>query len=81
MLIKFILDSVLVQDKTYDLAYPRLQTECSNYRMIAEEAYKQLMEIQSRDVLTQSMTLRLGDWLELMEEVRLILIILELTGV
>lgn len=37
--------------------------------MIAEEAYKQLMDISDRDVLSQSQNVRLRDWLELMEEV------------
>ncbi|KAK6191693.1 hypothetical protein SNE40_003312 [Patella caerulea] len=48
----------------------RLQTECAHYRMIAEEAYKQLMEIQDRDILTKSQDFRLKDWLELMEEIK-----------
>lgn len=47
----------------------RLQAECGNYRMIAEEAYKQLVQIQSSDVLSGSMDARLRDWLDLMEEV------------
>ena len=37
--------------------------------MIAEEAYKQLIEIQGRDLLSKSLDVRLRDWLELMEEV------------
>ena len=49
--------------------YVRLQTECSHYRTIAEEAYKHLTDILQRDVLSQSMNVRLTDWLELMEEV------------
>ena len=55
-------------------ASDRLQTECSHYRTIAEEAYKQLTEILSRDVLSQSLNVRLSDWLELMEEVRITLL-------
>ena len=47
----------------------RLQTECSHYRTIAEEAYKHLTDILNKDVLSQSMNVRLTDWLELMEEV------------
>ncbi len=39
--------------------------------MVADEAYKQLMEIKDRDVLSKSQDLRLTDWLDLMEEVRL----------
>ncbi len=49
--------------------FSRLQTECSHYRTIAEEAYKHLTEILQRDVLSQSLNVRLTDWLELMEEV------------
>ncbi|XP_021353306.1 kinesin-like protein KIF27 [Mizuhopecten yessoensis] len=48
----------------------RLQTECSHYKMIADEAYKQLMEIQDRDILSQSQDFRLKDWLDLMEEIK-----------
>ncbi len=51
------------------LLYSRLQTECSHYHMIAEEALKQLTEIQQRDILSQSLNVRLADWMELMEEV------------
>jgi len=49
----------------------RLQTECSHYKIIAEEAYKQLIEIQNKDILSQSQDIRLKDWLDLMEEVSL----------
>ena len=45
--------------------------ECSHYRMIADEAYKQLMEIQGRGILSRSLDVQLRDWLELMEEVGL----------
>ncbi|KAK7479550.1 hypothetical protein BaRGS_00029187 [Batillaria attramentaria] len=48
----------------------RLETECSHYRMIADEAYKQLTEIQGRDILSKSLDVRLKDWLELMEEIK-----------
>ncbi|XP_033751505.1 LOW QUALITY PROTEIN: kinesin-like protein KIF27 [Pecten maximus] len=48
----------------------RLQTECSHYKMIADEAYKQLLEIQDRDILSQSQDFRLKDWLDLMEEIK-----------
>ncbi|VDI28294.1 kinesin family member 4/21/27 [Mytilus galloprovincialis] len=48
----------------------RLQTECSHYKMIAEEAYKQLIEIQNKDILSQSQDIRLKDWLDLMEEIK-----------
>lgn len=37
--------------------------------MIAEEAYRQLTEIQHRDILSKSQDVRLKDWLDLMEEV------------
>ena len=49
----------------------RLEMECSHYRMIADEAYKQLMEIQGRGILSRSLDVQLRDWLELMEEVGL----------
>ena len=55
----------------------RLQTECSHYRTIAEEAYKHLTDILQRDVLSQSMNVRLTDWLELMEEVSYYVVIRE----
>ncbi|KAK3104146.1 hypothetical protein FSP39_024813, partial [Pinctada imbricata] len=48
----------------------RLQTECSHYKMIAEEAYRQLVEIQNRDILSKSQDIRLKDWLDLMEEIK-----------
>ena len=48
----------------------RLQTECDHYRMVAEEAYRHLMDIQDRDILSQSLNVRLRDWLELMEEIK-----------
>lgn len=48
----------------------RLELECSHYRMIADEAYKQLSEIKDRDMMSRSQVLRLGDWLELMEEIK-----------
>ena len=37
--------------------------------MVAEEAWKQLTDIQQRDILSQSQNGKLSDWLELMEEV------------
>ena len=37
--------------------------------MIAEEAYKQFLQIQGRDLLSRSMDGQLKDWLDLMEEV------------
>ena len=47
----------------------RLQTECAHYRMVGDDAYKQLLDIQTRDILSQSQNVRLRDWLDLMEEV------------
>ncbi|GFO31121.1 kinesin-like protein kif27, partial [Plakobranchus ocellatus] len=47
----------------------RLQTECSHYRMVAEEAYKHITDIQGKDMLSRSQDLRLKDWLELLEEI------------
>ncbi|KAL5007225.1 hypothetical protein ScPMuIL_016031 [Solemya velum] len=47
----------------------KLQTECAHYKMIAEEAYKQLIQIQEKDMLSRSQNVRLKDWLDLMEEV------------
>lgn len=46
----------------------KLQTECSHYRMVAEEAYKQFTDIQDRDILSKSQNFRLKDWLDLMDE-------------
>lgn len=54
----------------------RLELECSHYHMIADEAYKQLSEIKDRDLMSRSQVLRLGDWLELMEEVSMIIVYL-----
>ncbi|XP_046571550.1 kinesin-like protein KIF27 [Haliotis rubra] len=48
----------------------RLQTECSHYRMVSEEAYKQLIEIKEREMLSKSQDIRLKDWLDLMEEIK-----------
>ncbi|KAL4224634.1 Kinesin-like protein kif27 [Mactra antiquata] len=48
----------------------RLQKECGNYKMIAEEAYRQFVQIQGKDVLTQSQDGRVKDWLDLMEEIK-----------
>ncbi|RUS90635.1 hypothetical protein EGW08_001632, partial [Elysia chlorotica] len=48
----------------------RLQTECSHYRMVAEEAYKHITDIQGKDMLSRSQELRLKDWLELLEEIK-----------
>ncbi|XP_013410614.1 kinesin-like protein KIF27 isoform X2 [Lingula anatina] len=48
----------------------KLQTECSHYRMIAEEAYRQLTDIQERDILSRSQQFKLRDWLDLMEEIK-----------
>lgn len=47
----------------------RLQVECANYRMIAEEAYKHILDIQERDIVSKSQNLRLKDWMDLLEEV------------
>ncbi|KAH3886113.1 hypothetical protein DPMN_010114 [Dreissena polymorpha] len=48
----------------------RLQTECSNYKMIAEEAYRQFVQIQGGDILSKSQDGRLREWLDLMEEIK-----------
>ena len=37
--------------KALEAKLARLQTECSHYKMIAEEAYKQLLEISQKDLL------------------------------
>ena len=60
----------MLRTNIYDYFPCRIQTECSHYRMIADEAYKHLTDIQQRDILTQSLDGKLGDWLQLMEEVR-----------
>ena len=44
--------------------------------MIAEEAYKQLIEIQNKDILSKSQDVRLKDWLDLMEEVCVTLLVI-----
>lgn len=48
----------------------RLQTECGSYKMIANEAYKQFVQIQGRNVLTKSLDSHIKDWLDLMEEIK-----------
>ncbi|XP_059168452.1 kinesin-like protein KIF27 isoform X2 [Physella acuta] len=48
----------------------KLQTECAHYRMIAEEAYKHILEIQEKDIVSKSQNLRLKDWMELLEEIK-----------
>ncbi|XP_041366340.1 kinesin-like protein KIF27 [Gigantopelta aegis] len=48
----------------------KLQTECSHYRMVSEEAYRQLLDIQDRNILSKSLDIRLKDWLDLMEELK-----------
>ncbi|XP_064634767.1 kinesin-like protein KIF27 isoform X2 [Lineus longissimus] len=48
----------------------RLQTECSHYRMITEEAYKQITDIQQQEILSSSQNARLREWLDLMEELQ-----------
>ena len=65
------LETKHAQYQSYFLCSLRLETECSHYRMIADEAYKQLMEIQGRGILSRSLDVQLRDWLELMEEVGL----------
>ena len=47
----------------------RLQTECAHYRTIADEAYRLLTDMRSRNVLSHSQTGQLYDWLELVDEV------------
>ena len=37
--------------------------------MVAEEAYKQLIDLQGKNILSQSQNMRLSDWMELMDEV------------
>ncbi|CAH1786333.1 unnamed protein product [Owenia fusiformis] len=48
----------------------KLQTECSHYRMVAEEAYNQLVDIRNRDLLSKSQNIKLSDWMELIEEIQ-----------
>ncbi|KAK2183775.1 hypothetical protein NP493_289g01021 [Ridgeia piscesae] len=48
----------------------RLQTECFHYKMIADEAYKQLQDIHGRHILSHSQSGRLHEWFELMEEIK-----------
>eukprot|EP00106_Octopus_bimaculoides_P020278 XP_014787720.1 PREDICTED: kinesin-like protein KIF27 [Octopus bimaculoides] len=47
----------------------RLQAECHHYQQLSEEAYKQLLQIQERDILSKSQNLSLNDWLELREQI------------
>ncbi|XP_046330087.2 kinesin-like protein KIF27 isoform X1 [Haliotis rufescens] len=61
-------DCDLIQD--LEVKVVRLQTECSHYRMVSEEAYKQLMDIKEREILSKSQDIRLKDWLDLMEEIK-----------
>ncbi|KAJ8298884.1 hypothetical protein KUTeg_022944 [Tegillarca granosa] len=58
------------QIKKLEEAVVKLQTECAHYKMIAEEAYKQFIMIQQKDILSQSQDGRLKEWLELMEEIK-----------
>ncbi|KAI0219309.1 hypothetical protein LSAT2_029120 [Lamellibrachia satsuma] len=48
----------------------RLQTECFHYKMVADEAYKQLQDIHGRHILSHSQSGRLHEWFELMEEIK-----------
>ncbi len=54
---------------TYLRFAARLQTECYHYKMVAEEAFKQLQDIHGRHILSRSQSGRLHEWFELMEEV------------
>ena len=38
--------------------------------MLSDEAYKQLLEMQTRQLLTKSQGMRLQDWLDLVDEVK-----------
>jgi membrane protein YqaA with SNARE-associated domain len=38
--------------------------------MITEEAYKQLIDIQQKEILSSSQNIRLSEWLDLMEEIQ-----------
>lgn len=49
--------------------YWRVQTECSHYSMLADEAYRLLIQMRDRDALSQSLAVQLCDWLELVDEV------------
>ncbi|KAI8506347.1 Kinesin-like protein kif27 [Branchiostoma belcheri] len=46
------------------------KTECAHYRLCAEEAYKQFVDVQQSDILTKSQEARIQNWLDLMDEVK-----------
>ncbi|XP_074659817.1 kinesin-like protein KIF27 [Tubulanus polymorphus] len=58
------------QIKSLEQQVVRLQTECEHYRVVAEEAYKQLTDILNRELLSKSQTGRLRDWMDLMDELK-----------
>jgi len=51
------------------LCHCRVQTECAHYRTIADEAYRLLTDLRDRNILSQSQSGQLCDWLELVDEV------------
>ncbi|KAI8784176.1 kinesin-like protein KIF27 isoform X1 [Biomphalaria glabrata] len=59
-----------VNNKDLEEKISKLQVECANYRMIAEEAYKHILDIQERDIVSKSQNLRLKDWMDLLEEIK-----------
>ncbi|XP_035825943.1 kinesin-like protein KIF27 isoform X2 [Aplysia californica] len=58
------------QIKELEQKIVRLQTECAHYKTVAEEAYRHMLEIQEKEVLSRSHNLRLRDWMELLEEIK-----------
>lgn len=56
----------------------RLQMECDHYRTIADEAYRLLLNMRDRGLLSQSQAGQLCDWLELVDEVCTSAVLLDL---
>jgi len=54
----------------------RLQTECAHFRTIADEAYRLLTDMRDRDVLSRSQAGQLCDWLELVDEVCIVCLLM-----
>lgn len=48
----------------------RLQEESSQYQLLSEEAHKQLIKIQNRNILSESLSASLKNWLDLRGEVK-----------
>ena len=49
--------------------FNRLKMECMQYRAVSEEAYRQLIRIKDKSILSQSLSVPVCDWIELMDQV------------